>query len=347
VKTVRAISFPRADFRRTGGPLGARAMNTLLDLHAAEVPRGVWARSLFGPIREFLDRPGKGFRASLVVAGWKLAGGPGKVPPVLARFVEQLHAGSLIVDDIEDGARERRGGPALHRTHGVPIALNAGNFLYFWPLAQLSTLNLPLSRELGIYRDYATTIVRCHAGQALDLAIRVWDLPQGDVERVVLAATRLKTGSLTEFAMVLGARAAGADARSRRAFGRLGRELGIVLQMLDDLSGIVNRGRRHKGHEDLVQGRLTWAWVWAAEWSDAKAYARLRKRARQVDRASASPDGLSREIRTLIRQRARGIVRERLSKALAGFQESFGPSRAFRKLQDDVRQLERSFVCDD
>jgi Geranylgeranyl pyrophosphate synthase len=347
VKKPGAISSPRADLRRIAGSLSTPATDSLLDLHRAEVPRDVWVRSLFEPIREFLYRPGKGFRASLVAAGWRLAGGSGKVPPILARFVEQLHAGSLIVDDIEDGAHERRGGPALHRKHGIPIALNLGNFLYFWPLAQLPLLSLPPTREVRIHRDYAMTLVRCHAGQALDLATCVWDLSQSDVSRVVSAATRLKTGSLTEFAMRLGATAAGADAKDRRALGRLGRDLGIVLQMLDDLSGIVNRVRRHKGHEDLVQGRLTWAWAWAAEWSDAKTYARLRKRARAVDRGTLSPDVLSDEIQTLIRQRARSYVRVRLSNAVEQFREDFGPSRALTKLHNDVRELERSFLGDE
>jgi hypothetical protein len=117
--------------------------------------------------------------------------------------------------------------------------------------------------------------------------------------------------------------------------------------MLDDLSGIVNRVRRHKGHEDLVQGRLTWAWAWAAEWSDAKTYARLRKRARAVDRGTLSPDVLSDEIQTLIRQRARSYVRVRLSNAVEQFREDFGPSRALTKLQNDVRELERSFLGDE
>ena len=322
-------------------------MNALLDLNAAEIPRGAWVHSLLAPVCDFLDRPGKGFRGSLVAAGWKLAGGAGKVPRLLGRFVEQLHAGSLIVDDIEDSARERRGAPALHLKHGMPIALNAGNFLYFWPLAQLPGLGLPPSRELQIGRDYANTLVRCHVGQALDLAIRVSDLPQADVGRVVAAATRLKTGSLTEYAMLLGATAAGGDLKCRRAIGHLGREIGIVLQMLDDLSGIINRRRRHKGREDLVQGRLTWVWAWAAQWSDTATYARLRKRARQVARGTVSPDLLSREIHSLIQQRARDHVRARLASALDEFHQAFGPSRAFAKLQDDVHQLERSFVCDD
>jgi geranylgeranyl pyrophosphate synthase len=268
------------------------------------------------------------------------------VPRALATFVEQLHAGSLIVDDIEDGARERRGGPALHCTHGVPIALNVGNFLYFWPLASRSFLDLPPQRALRIHRDYAETMVRCHAGQALDLAVRVWDLPQGDVVRVVAAATRLKTGSLTEFAMLLGATAAGADAKSRRALGRLGRDLGTALQMLDDLSGIINRRRRHKAREDLVHGRLTWPWAWAAEWSSASAYAKLRKRGRAIGRGSVPPGALSKHFEPILRERAREQVLARLAAAFGEASDSFGQCRALARLKLDVRNLERSFCRD-
>jgi hypothetical protein len=51
--------------------------------------------------------------------------------------VEFIHAGSLVVEDIEDGSRIRRGRVALHVRYGMPVALNAGNWLYFWPFELL------------------------------------------------------------------------------------------------------------------------------------------------------------------------------------------------------------------
>jgi hypothetical protein len=59
--------------------------------------------------------------------------------------VESLHAGSLIVDDIEDDSDLRRDAATLHRIYGVPVALNAGNWLYFWPQVLLS--RIPLTDE--------------------------------------------------------------------------------------------------------------------------------------------------------------------------------------------------------
>ena len=43
--------------------------------------------------------------------------------------VECFHKASLIHDDIEDGDDRRYGQPALHTEHGVPVALNVGDFL--------------------------------------------------------------------------------------------------------------------------------------------------------------------------------------------------------------------------
>jgi len=39
--------------------------------------------------------------------------------------IELLHNALLIHDDIEDESEERRGRPALHQLHGIPLAINA------------------------------------------------------------------------------------------------------------------------------------------------------------------------------------------------------------------------------
>ncbi len=43
--------------------------------------------------------------------------------------IEMLHNAFLIHDDIEDGSDLRRGQATLHRLHGVPVAINAGDAL--------------------------------------------------------------------------------------------------------------------------------------------------------------------------------------------------------------------------
>jgi hypothetical protein len=97
--------------------------------------------TLFAPTIDFLMRPGKALRARLVEMGWTLGGGVGPVPAELPSLLELVHAGSLIVDDIEDElvrAPRRAGAPPPPRRAARPPMRN---WLYFLPL-QL----LPISR---------------------------------------------------------------------------------------------------------------------------------------------------------------------------------------------------------
>jgi geranylgeranyl pyrophosphate synthase len=240
------------------------------------VPPRLLERALFEPLSKAARRPGKEFRARLTGLCWDLAGGVGAVPRELGLIVEALHLGSLIVDDIEDESECRRGVPCLHQQVGLPLALNAGNWLYFWPGAVLARAGFEAPVELALRRAIDRAVLRCHYGQALDLSVRVGELRQREVVDVVFATTRLKTGSLMELAAELGATAARGDAESRLVLAELGAELGVALQMLDDLTGICVVRRRDQGKEDLVLGRPTWVWAWLAARCDHLSYLRFR-----------------------------------------------------------------------
>jgi geranylgeranyl pyrophosphate synthase len=302
-----------------------------------DVPAAQWERALLGPAREFLRRPGKEFRARLVEACWHLAGGVGDPPAELPLVLELLHAGSLIIDDIEDGSNERRGAPALHQLVGTPIALNTGNWLYFMPLVLLDQLALPPAQTLAMYRAASLALARCHEGQALDLAVSVFEVAQGDVARVVSAATARKTGALMELASKLGALAAGADSERVTALAEFGRELGIGLQMLDDLGSVICARRRAKGAEDLRHGRPTWAWAWLADSLDEVSFAKLQ----QLGRA-----GEVAQLMELIRpalEPARGRVRAHLAACLDTLIERVGAHPVIAAVAAELDRLEKSY----
>ena len=129
-----------------------------------------------------LSRPGKGVRGRLLEAAWSAAGGgPGSMPPELPAVVELIHAGSLVIDDIEDGSDERRGGPTLHRQVGTALALNTGNWLVFWPLHLLGQIDLPGETAARAYRLVSAALVRCHQGQALDLALPITEIARREL----------------------------------------------------------------------------------------------------------------------------------------------------------------------
>ena len=241
-----------------------------------------WRRALIDPALEFVGRPGKQLRGRLVERVWTLAGGQGAAPAELLLAIELLHAGSLIIDDIEDGSATRRGRPALHRSWGLPVALNAGNWLYFLALDVLGRSGI-VDAGVPAGRRAVQALVRCHHGQALDVSVRVCDLRPREVHDVVATITGLKTASLTELAARLSAAAAGADRGMTSALARFGHELGVYLQMLDDLSSVTVAERRDKGAEDLALARATWPWAWLAEELDAREFAELQARARRVE----------------------------------------------------------------
>jgi hypothetical protein len=79
--------------------------------------------------------------------------------------------------------------------------------------------------------------------------------------------------------LTLGALGAGASARQVRLLMRFGEQVGVALQMLDDLTAVLP-ARHDKAGEDLRFGRPTWVWSIAAQHCDEKEYRMLTEQAR-------------------------------------------------------------------
>jgi geranylgeranyl pyrophosphate synthase len=335
---------------------------------AAALPRSLWDRALRDPVLELLQRPGKGFRQRLTETAYRLAGGEGSPPPRLGALLEVIHAGSMIVDDIEDGSDARRGGPAVHRLHGVPLALNAGNWMYFAPLDLIGQLGLSPGAELHLRQRATRTLLDCHYGQALDLAARPDRLDRQQVADVVRAISTLKTGRLLGLCAEAGAILAGADHAMQAALHRFGEALGVGLQMLDDLGNLTGKLAPDRRHEDLRRGRVTWAWAWAASLLDQAAFAELGRQSLQVrdpepaagagaDSSSAAVhredqaarlrrcDLLAGTLRTLVVGHGRLYAHWHLAEALADLRGHVPPGQAaaLHLLETEIIRLEVSY----
>ncbi|MGE4233494.1 MAG: polyprenyl synthetase family protein [Bacteriovoracia bacterium] len=220
--------------------------------------------NLIRPVEDIWTRPSKKFRAELVEKGYLLCAH--EISSVenklkgLSQLIEEIHTGSLIIDDIEDSTKIRRGAPSIHEIYGLPLALNAGNWLYFSPLSKLKDLELSTSQELQLYRLIHHTLVQCHYGQALDLGVNVTLLNKGELIDVCDSALRLKSGSLTSLALQLGAIIADANQDFLNELSRVGRELGFCLQMFDDIGILMLPKEHQKRFEDLSLKRPSWIW---------------------------------------------------------------------------------------
>ncbi len=318
-------------------------LRELLGKEASALDGTIWGKALSQPLADFVGRPGKEFRAALVATSYQLAGGTDSCPKALPMIVEILHAGSLIVDDIQDQSTVRRGRPALHIDFGVPVALNAGNWMYFWAFSLVEKLGLPDHVQLSLLRWMSRSLLACHHGQALDLTARMQDLSQSQVADVVGAATQLKTGALMELSAVLGAVAAQADSKTVQQLGTFGRRLGVALQMLDDVGGLVSERRAHKGHEDLILGRPTWPWAWLAGDLSPSAYSELRAMAQQVSQRDLHPEVLCKALRTALQGSGRVRVRRYVQDAFSQLRSALGPAEALTQIESAIQRLEKSY----
>jgi geranylgeranyl pyrophosphate synthase len=88
-------------------------------------------QALEEPARSMLERGGKMMRPLFIKTVASMYGVEGRNVEVVAACVEVLHAGSLVIDDIEDGSLMRRGLPCVHKLFPVPIAINAGCYMFF------------------------------------------------------------------------------------------------------------------------------------------------------------------------------------------------------------------------
>jgi geranylgeranyl pyrophosphate synthase len=333
-------------------------------LAAGPVPRAAWEAALLAPARDMLSRPGKRFREVLVALAWRLAGGRGPVPAGLPQCVELVHAGSLIVDDVEDDSSQRRGAACLHRLHGVPLAINVGSWLYFWAFDRLGALGLDDTVAAEMRAALSLTLLRGHFGQSLDLSLQVGRAPQDWIPPVVAAATDLKTGALMELAARLGALAARAPVDRVATIARFGRRLGVGLQMLDDLGNLAPRadsasseaghgsapaaGAEDKRHEDLRLGRPTWPWAWAAEALDPPAFAALQTAARLVRAQALSgnrprTEPLAAELRAALGVRGRRAARVHLERAMLDLEHDLGPVSELRLVTEEIERLEAAY----
>ncbi|MBM98005.1 MAG: hypothetical protein CMJ77_02685 [Planctomycetaceae bacterium] len=241
------------------------------------VPGRLWRQGILEPLDHVLAADGKRLRADLVEITFRAAGGLGSVPLEVIDFVELMHAGSLVIDDIEDRSTERRGQPTLHTLVGTPLAINTGNWMYFSALEKLLDLPVRQKHLLGTYSETLATIRRAHEGQALDLAADVTEMNRDEIYPTIRAISKLKTGGIVALASKLGAALADADERSQKAFHAFGMQLGTSLQMQNDIAELKDATKLNGRSDDLRNHRITWPWAWLSQRVTEKEFNEVRR----------------------------------------------------------------------
>ncbi|WP_408958998.1 polyprenyl synthetase family protein [Natrinema sp. 74] len=225
-------------------------------------PEGV-QRALSTPLWDLLDRGGKRWRAILFLV---FVEGFGEDPAEYLPYAcipEILHNGTIIVDDVEDGAAIRRGEPALHRIHGRDIALNAGNAMYFLPLKIITQdpADLPADRRLAAYEMLMHELNRTHLGQGMDICWHNEREVRVDIEEY-LEMCACKTGCLGRIVARLAAILTDQPSEIEQAIAEYAELTAVAFQIGDDILDVEHSlGRAGEfGKEfgnDIREGKTT------------------------------------------------------------------------------------------
>lgn len=220
---------------------------------------------------ELLQRGGKRIRGILTLVGYEMCGGR-DLPTALAaaRAIEMMHAYMLIIDDIQDRAERRRGGPSIHKlleakhieqkwdgdaAHtGLSLSLNAA--LLGLHGAEIVLSNLEVSEELRIKALNImnhTMIVTAH-GQTNDIVNEIdGDASIEDIEQVM----QWKTAHYTFLNPIhMGMVLTGAGCEDTNAITQYAVHVGKAFQITDDLL-IASSESGKDGKDDIKEGKRT------------------------------------------------------------------------------------------
>ncbi len=239
-------------------------------------------RALADPIWDLLDRGGKRWRAVLFL---KLVEAFGEDPEAFLEYAaipEVLHNGTIIVDDVEDGATHRRGESALHHVHGTDVALNAGNAMYFLPLKVITRdpADLPAETRLAAYEMLTHELNRTHLGQGMDIC---WHNEKAVTvsEPEYLEMCACKTGCLGRIVARLAAIVT-ENRAAEPAVARYAEEMAVAFQIADDVLDVEHAmeegGTFGKGvGNDVREGKKTLLVIHAADTAPPEDVARLEE----------------------------------------------------------------------
>lgn len=201
-----------------------------------------------------VEAGGKRLRPALTALGAKAVGYEGPLVRLMC-VGELIHLGSLLHDDVVDGAETRRGQPAAHRVYGNAVTVLTGDFC-------LARAVLLASEEggHGAVTALAGAVTEMAEGEVLQLQ-RIGDL-DSDVSGYLDVIDR-KSAALIGWCVAAGAWAAG-DAQAALALDAFGRGVGRAFQITDDVLDYSDATGKTLG-ADLLEGKVTLPLLYAME----------------------------------------------------------------------------------
>lgn len=226
----------------------------------------------------------------------------------VALSIETFHKASLVHDDIEDDDDFRYGEPTLHRTHGLPTAVNLGDYMIGlgYRLVSQDRESLGAEATVEILDRLANAHLRLSEGQGAELLWRdARDKQLTPLEALKIYA--LKTAPAFEAALLCGVCCAGPlDTESlnnlETPLKQFAKHLGVAFQILNDLKDWQgDKDNKLSAGLDTLGGRPTVLWALALEGLPGE------KREELLQQVRATADGASRVDRVQQLYREAGV----------------------------------------
>ncbi|NPV51266.1 MAG: polyprenyl synthetase family protein [Candidatus Methanofastidiosum sp.] len=222
------------------------------------------------PLWEFLSYGGKRWRPVLFLLISEALGADMKKISDFLVIPEIAHNGTIIIDDIEDGADLRRGKPALHKVYGEDIAINCGNAMYFLPLQVVDEHKGKIEIDIlqRVYSIYLEEMRNLHYGQALDITWHKGLLKKEPKVGEYLQMTAFKTGTLARMAARMAVALSEKDEETEDRFGRFAESIGIAFQIQDDLLDLTTTEKEREAFgksygNDISEGKRSLAVIYS------------------------------------------------------------------------------------
>lgn len=209
-------------------------------------------------IKDLIHSGGKMLRPAFVLISSHFGNYDSNKATSLAAVMEMMHMATLVHDDIVDDSKIRRGQPTIQSKYGTDYAVYIGDLLFcicFKILASMSSLK-------NIKID-SNSMSRICLGEIDQLSSRF------DTELSVksyLSRVSGKTAELFSLSLYIGAAESGCSDALSRKFWKIGHNIGMAFQIIDDTLDYIGTDESIKksAANDIKQGIFTLPLIYAA-----------------------------------------------------------------------------------
>jgi geranylgeranyl diphosphate synthase type II len=216
-------------------------------------------KELYEPISYMMQLGGKRIRPLLTLLGCEIFSNQPFLAIHQAIGIELFHNFTLLHDDIMDKAPVRRGKETVFKKWNQNIAILAGDVMFVKAIESFIKDNHHITTTLALFNQ--TAIEVCE-GQQYDMN---FETSQHVSLEAYLQMIRLKTAVLLGCSLKTGAIIGGADQKAQNALFKIGENMGLAFQLMDDYLDVFGNpekfGKQIGG--DIITNKKTFLYLTA------------------------------------------------------------------------------------